>query len=240
MKKSFIVIDGISINVIRKPVKRASLRVNSNSGEVSISISESITDEHLRLILENNLQWIKDKRFQCPESRATSFFLPEKEGEEGFCYFWGEKCKLVIEKSPIRNRVYLKEDGLLCLEFSRYLSRSQMVLLLDNFLRHELQTELNRIIPVCQDMTALQANEYHIKKMRTKWGTCNTCKKRIWISLNLVHHSPDCLKYVVIHELTHFLEGSHNIIFKRYMDQFYPCWRVIKEKLALPLGTAMS
>lgn len=240
MKKSSIIIDGIKVNITRKPVKRSVLRVNSDKGEVSVSVSEYITDEHLHSILEDNLCWIKERLTRHSNLRTAPFFVPENEGEEGFCYLWGEKRKLVLQRSPLRSRVYLREDGLLVMEFSRSLSLQRKVALLDDFLRYELQNELTRIIPTCQDMTELKADEYRIKKMTSRWGTCNSHKKRIWISLNLVYRSRDCLKYVVIHELTHLLEGSHNLIFKRYLDKFYPCWRKIKEKLALPLGTAMS
>ncbi|HBM96540.1 TPA: hypothetical protein DD394_03275 [bacterium UBP9_UBA11836] len=240
MKKSFIIIDGIKVNIIRKPIKRSVLKVNPNKGEVSVSVSEDITDEHLRSILGDNLRWIKERLAQRSDSRAVPFVIPENEGEEGFCYFWGDKCKLVMQRSPLRSRVYLKEAGLLVMEFSRFLSEQRKITLLDNFLRYELQNELNKIIPVCQDTTELKADEYRIKKMTSRWGTCNLYKKRVWISLNLVYRSRDCLRYVVIHELTHLLEGSHNYIFKRYLDKFYPGWRAIKKKLALPLGTATS
>lgn len=240
MKKSSIVIDGIRVNIIRKPIKRSVLKVNSDKGEVSVSVSEYITDEHLRSILEDNLHWIKERLTRRPDLRTAPFFVPENEGEEGFCYLWGEKRKLVLQRSSLRSRVYLREDGSLVMEFPHSLSKQRKIALLDNFLRYELQNELTKLIPICQDMTELKADEYHIKKMTSRWGTCNPHKKRVWISLNLVYRSKDCLKYVVIHELTHLLEGSHNLIFKRYLDKFYPCWRVIKEKLALPLGTAMS
>lgn len=240
MKKSSIVIGGIKVNIIRKPIKKSVLKVDSNRGEVSVSVSEYITDEHLRLVLESNLQWIKECLDRRPDSQNAPFSIPENEGEEGFCYLWGEKRKLILKRSPLRSRVTLQEDGLLILEFARSLSKQQKAILLDRFLRYELKNELDRIIPICQDETNLKADEYHIKKMTSRWGTCNPYKKRVWISLNLVYRSPDCLKYVVIHELTHLLERSHNLIFKRYLDSFYPYWRVIKEKLALPLGAATS
>lgn len=238
MEKLFIVVDGIKINIIRKPVKNVTLRINPDNGEVSISASNYISEQYLRLFAESRLQWIRERRFYRP--RTTSFFMPENEGQKGFCYLWGKKCRLVIEKSPICNRVYLKEDGLLVLELSRQLSMLRKVHLLQFFLRQQLRNKLNEVIPICQEITNLKADEYRIKNMKTRWGTCNTSCKRVWLSLNLVHYSPDCLKYIVIHELTHLLEGSHNAIFKRYMDKFYPRWRVLDKKLALPLGTSTS
>ncbi len=240
MNKSSIVIDGIKVNIIRKPIKRSVLKVEPSKGEVSVSVSEYITDEHLRFILESNLSWIKERLTRRSNPQTDPFYIPEDEDEVGYCYLWGEKRKLVLRRSSLRSRISLQEDGLLVLEFARSLSRQQKGGLLDNFLRYELQKEMNKVIPVCQAMTELKADEYRIRKMSTRWGTCNPLKKRVWISLNLVYHSPECLKYVVIHELTHLLERSHNIIFRRYLDKFYPCWRSIKAKLALPLGMATS
>ena len=67
--------------------------------------------------------------------------------------------------------------------------------------------------------------------MRTKWGTCNTDHKRIWINLQLAKKTPECLAYVVTHELVHLRERNHNEQFQKYMDVFFPEWRAVKTEL---------
>ena len=67
--------------------------------------------------------------------------------------------------------------------------------------------------------------------MKTKWGTCNVRDKRIWINLELVKKNPQCLEYIIVHEMVHILERHHNEKFKAYMDKFLPNWKNIKDEL---------
>ena len=75
------------------------------------------------------------------------------------------------------------------------------------------------------------ASEWRIKNMKTRWGTCNVLCRRIWFNLQLAKKTPDCLEYIVVHELTHLYERSHNAVFKAYMDRFYPDWRAVRKSL---------
>ena len=77
----------------------------------------------------------------------------------------------------------------------------------------------------------VKVNEFGVKIMKTRWGTCNPRAKRIWINLELAKKSPTCLEYIVVHEMVHLLEKSHNERFKAYMDKFMPNWRAIKSEL---------
>ena len=83
----------------------------------------------------------------------------------------------------------------------------------------------------------LDANEIRIKNMRTRWGTCNIDKRRIWINLQLAKKPVECLEYVVVHELVHLLEKNHTHRFYALVEQYYPTWREAKKLLAtMPLG----
>jgi len=79
--------------------------------------------------------------------------------------------------------------------------------------------------------------EYGIKRMKTKWGTCNPDARRIWINLELAKKSSACPEYVVVHELVHLLARRHDERFVRTMDEFLPRWRVLRQELnGLPLA----
>lgn len=67
--------------------------------------------------------------------------------------------------------------------------------------------------------------------MRTKWGTCNTEAKRIWLNLELAKKPLECIEFIIVHELVHLLERSHNEVFVGYMNQFMPKWRFYREEL---------
>jgi predicted metal-dependent hydrolase len=83
-----------------------------------------------------------------------------------------------------------------------------------------------------------QVTAWGVRKMKTKWGSCNIQQRRIWLNLELAKKPPECLEYVVVHEMVHFLERHHNERFKALMSQFLPQWRLRRDTLAKePLGS---
>ena len=102
--------------------------------------------------------------------------------------------------------------------------------------RQELKRVLQTVIWRCEKKTGVHAEEFRIKNMKTKWGTCNIEKRRIWINLQLAKKPMECLEYVVIHELVHLLEKNHTHRFNALVGEFYPTWKEAKKMLnTMPL-----
>lgn len=97
--------------------------------------------------------------------------------------------------------------------------------------RKQLETFLIPMIQKWEPIIGVHADQWGIKKMKTRWGSCNTVKKRIWINLYLIHKPLLCLEYVVVHELVHLLEASHNKRFYQLMTRFMPDWKIYKKLL---------
>jgi predicted metal-dependent hydrolase len=97
--------------------------------------------------------------------------------------------------------------------------------------RNELKEKIPPLIKKWEHIMGVKVNSWGVKNMKTRWGTCNTKEKRIWLNLQLVKKPVDCLEYVVVHELVHLLEKNHTQAFIGYMDKFLPNWRVIKDEL---------
>ncbi|HKL02801.1 MAG TPA: M48 family metallopeptidase, partial [Cryomorphaceae bacterium] len=74
-------------------------------------------------------------------------------------------------------------------------------------------------------------NEWGVKLMKTKWGSCNIDNRRIWLNLELAKKPKHCLDYVVLHEMIHFKERHHNDRFKALLDKYYPGWKNVREEL---------
>ena len=87
------------------------------------------------------------------------------------------------------------------------------------------------LIAKWEKVIGVKSNEFGIKKMRTKWGTCNTEAKRIWLNLELAKKPKECLEYIIVHELVHLVERSHNQHFVKLMDEFMPKWRFHRDEL---------
>lgn len=102
--------------------------------------------------------------------------------------------------------------------------------------RQELKRVLESVIIGCEKKTGVHADEFRIKNMKTRWGTCNIEKRRIWINLQLAKKPMECLEYVVIHELVHLLEKNHTHRFHALVEEYCPTWREAKKMLAtMPL-----
>ena len=97
--------------------------------------------------------------------------------------------------------------------------------------REELKNLIPSYIEKWEPIMGVKVEDFGVKQMKTKWGSCNIGAKRIWINLELAKKTPRCLEYIVVHEMVHLLERKHNDIFKGYMDKFLPNWRSIKAEL---------
>jgi hypothetical protein len=97
--------------------------------------------------------------------------------------------------------------------------------------REELKHLIPEYIKKWEDTIGVTVNEWGVKLMKTKWGTCNEQDKRIWINLELAKKNPRCLEYIIVHEMVHLLERHHNDRFKAYMDEFLPNWKSIRDEL---------
>lgn len=104
--------------------------------------------------------------------------------------------------------------------------------LLTEWYRHQMQQAVPAVLARCEARMGLHAEEWRIRDMKTRWGTCNIRERRIWLSLHLAKYPPQCLECVITHELVHLLERGHNKRFYHFMDLFYPDWRIVKKMLA--------
>ncbi len=106
-----------------------------------------------------------------------------------------------------------------------------MKAILDEWYREHLKVVLPGFIAKWEKKMNVQVNEFGIKKMRTKWGTCNRDAKRIWLNLDLAKKPSECLEYIVVHEMVHLLERTHNDRFLSLITKFMPKWRFYKDEL---------
>jgi predicted metal-dependent hydrolase len=97
--------------------------------------------------------------------------------------------------------------------------------------RSQLKKQIPGLIEKWEHIVGVEINDWCVKKMKTRWGTCNRKAKRIWINLELAKKPLHCLEFIIVHELTHLIERYHNDRFKGLMDGFMPQWRLYKEEL---------
>ena len=97
--------------------------------------------------------------------------------------------------------------------------------------REHLKEIVPSMIKNWEEKTGLVCEQWDIKKMRTKWGSCNIEKRKILLNLELAKKPRHCLEYVIVHELMHLFERNHNDHFRALLDKFMPNWISYKREL---------
>lgn len=97
--------------------------------------------------------------------------------------------------------------------------------------KYVLKREVEHLVDKWQPVIGVRVTGITIRQMKTRWGSCNVKTHHININLALLHKPAECLEYVVVHEMTHILEASHNQVFWNYMTEFYPNWKAVRKYL---------
>lgn len=221
-------ISGLQIEVIRKKnLKNLYIRVNPPEGDVTVSVPMGFPNEEIRLFVLKKLPEITKIRRKMnlqPRQSKREYISGES------CYLWGKPYRLqivpggrryLIEKTPTKIIMTVPEEA----------TTEDKERALTEWYRSELKRVLETVFINCKKKTGIDAEEAKIKKMKTRWGTCNIEKRRIWVNLQLVKKPPECLEYVVIHELVHLLEKNHTNRFNALINEYYPTWKEAKKLL---------
>jgi predicted metal-dependent hydrolase len=231
---STITISGVTININRKAIKNIHLSVLPPDGRVRLSVPQHTGEQAIRLAVINKLAWIKKQQADFKaQPRQSSREMVSGESH----YLWGNHYRLAIVEGTGKHVVTLKASNRLELKVSANTTVENRLKLLNQFYRAEMQNELRKLLAYWQSKLGVEANDIGIKKMKTKWGSCNIQAGRIWINLELAKKPPECVEYILVHELVHLLERHHNERFKSLMDKHLPDWRERRDLLnSLPLA----
>ncbi|CEG58091.1 M48 family metallopeptidase [Legionella fallonii] len=216
-----IEIDGIAIEVVKKPIKNMNLRIYPPDGLVKLSVPMNISDRFIRQHLQEKSEWIY---YQRERIRKNSSFKEELFQTGASIAFKGKNYLLIIEEHHGPCHIEIKEELLHC-SISPNHSQAQIKVFIDQWYRHEMNIIVPDLIQYWQKIIGVHVAQWGIKKMKTRWGSCNTRARRIWLNLNLIKKPLVCIEYVLVHELVHLLEASHNQRFYALMTQFMPQWR---------------
>ena len=223
-----ITVGELEIDVVRKDIKNLHLAVYPPDGRVRIATPLRLDDEAVRLFAISKLAWIK--------KHQAHFEAQERQGKREFVsgeshYFQGIRYLLNViyhqdaSKVEIRNKTYIdlyvREDS----------TEAQRKKIMTEWYRRELKQQIPPLIEKWENIMEVTVNDWGVKQMKTKWGTCNIEPKRIWLNLDLAKKPKHCVEYIMVHEMVHLLARHHNDRFITYMDTFMPNWRFYKDEL---------
>ncbi len=228
MIKETIEIDGIKIYIEKKKIKNMYLRILPK-GIVKVSAPISIPQKNIINFVNSKIEWIIKKREDMIKNPPEPY-LRYISGETH--YLWGNKYTLKLYSRDVSKEVIIDDDKhLIYLPVERRSTIEERKKILIEFYRDEIKKAIPLILDNCISIVGRAPSEWRVKNMKTRWGSCNVNKKRIWLNLQLAKKPQICLEYVIIHELTHLYEANHGTRFKNCMDNFCPNWREIKKLL---------
>lgn len=222
-----IVISGIPIDIHKKNIKNMHLQIKPPNGQVVISAPLSMDDKAIEVYARTNLGWIKkqiEKFQQQPRSAKRQYVSGET------MYIWGKQYYLSFVPDSRKNSFKIQGNSIV-LSMRKNSTVKQREKYIREQYRRLLKGEIEKILPKWEQIIGLHCESWQIKYMITRWGTCNTEKKKLWFNLQLAQKPVECLEYVILHELIHLKERTHNSIFIAYMDMYMKNWREVRKEL---------
>lgn len=219
-------LSGIQIDVCKKNIKNMHLYVKPPNGNVTVSAPISMSDEAIERFVRTKSSWIKKQIAKFDNQLRQS----EREYVSGeTLYVWGKQYYIQTEHGN-KNSITLSGDKAV-LTVRKESSAEQRENYVREWYRELLKVEIAHLLPKWEKTTGLKSMSWQTKYMTTRWGTCNPETRKIWLNLQLAKKTPECLEYVILHELIHLVEKKHNEKFVSLMDKYMPMWREVKATL---------
>lgn len=224
-------VQDLEFEVNKKDIKNLHINILPPEGKVRISAPLDMTEESIRLAIVTRITRIKK------EMGEMQAYIRESEREmvSGESHYVdGNRYLLEVIEKQEKPFVSLSKKKILQLQVRPESTRDKREEVLNEWHRNRLRERLESLTEKWEKTIGASAEFYGIKRMHTKWGTCHSASKRIWLNLELGKKHPDCLEYVLVHELVHLLEPTHSERFFELMDKHMPNWEQYKALLDEP------
>jgi predicted metal-dependent hydrolase len=223
----YLTVRGINVDIVYKDIKNLHIGVYPPMGRVRVAAPARLDEEQIRLAVIQRLPWIKRQRRQLQDAARQS---PREMVTGESHYVWGVRHRLKVSERPGRAHVEVDGDRLL-MYVPEGTDTDARVKLLQDWQRKQLRLALVPLIAQWESIMDRKVSRWSIRRMKTKWGSCNRQTGHIWFNLELAKKHPLWLEYIVVHEMTHLLERHHGERYTKLMDGFLPDWRSRRDAL---------
>lgn len=223
-----IFVAGISVDIVRKDIKNLHLAVYPPKGRVRVAVPLHVDDEQVRVTVASRLGWIRrhQRGFENQDRQSAREMVS---GETH--YFQGRRYRLDVVQGAGRGGVRISKPGTIELLAHNSHGADKRSETLQEWYRGVLRERIRPLIEKWQPIVGAEVEDWGIRRMKTRWGTCNQKARRILLNLELAKKPPECLEYIVVHEMVHILEPHHGERFATMMKQVLPKWRMYREIL---------
>lgn len=224
---------GIRADVVLKDIKNVHLSVHPPNGHVRITAPRRMRIDTVRVFAVSKLDWIKRQRARLREqARETEREYVDRESH----HVWGKRYLLTVIERDAPPSVEAAR-GRMWLRVRPGASVDKRRAVVEAWYRLQLKEAVPPLLERWEPKLGVKVERYFVQRMKTKWGSCNASAGTIRLNSELAKKPPECLEFVVLHELVHLLEPTHNARFLSLMDRFMPHWEAHRQTLnRLPVG----
>lgn len=219
-KQEYLKVNGIEILIRRKPIKNLYLRIEQETLQAVISAPLRMSAVDIERVVLSKANWLQQK-LDFLAKRRLVFAAQETAGES--LWLWGKQYAVRFILG--REKIVIAENEVIFSGSIENSSTEKLTRCIDKLYRQQLAQQIEQFAAFWQKRLQLTASGWRIRKMKTRWGTCNTFSRMITINYNLVRLPVECLEYIIVHELAHLYEPSHSSRFKNFLTQNLPDWK---------------
>jgi hypothetical protein len=217
----------ITIDVVLKDIKNVHLSVYPPVGRVRIAAPQRMSLDTIRVFALSKLDWIKQQQKKLREQERET---PREYVERESHFVWGKRYLLTVTESDEPPAVELKHSRMF-LRVRPGTTEEKRQAIVEAWYRDQLKLRVPPLLERWQPRLGVQVQRWFVQRMKTKWGSCNHRSHTIRLNTELAKKPPECLEYIVVHELVHLLEPTHNARFIALMDRFMPRWQIHRQVL---------
>lgn len=222
----------IRITVTRKAVGNVHLSVHPPEGRVTLVAPTTTRLEVARAYAISKLGWIRHQQSKLQQQKRET---PRQFIKRESHYLWGRRYLLNVEEQDARPGVTLSHKRI-TLHVRPGSSSEKRAQVIHEWHKRQLHEAVPPLIHRWESKLDVTVSRYYLQRMKTKWGSCNHRAGNIRLNTELVKKPRDLLEYIIVHEMAHLIEPTHNERFIALLDQHYPVWREARDELnALPL-----
>jgi predicted metal-dependent hydrolase len=218
---------GIPVEVLKKDIMNVHLSVYPPTGKVRISAPLRMGLDTIRVFAISKLGWIKQQQRKLREQERET---PREYLDRESHYVWGKRYLLKVIEKDAPPEVELKHSHLV-LQVRPATGEEKKQAILDAWYRTQLKSAIPPLISKWEPLMGVTVERSFVQRMKTRWGSCSPSAANIRLNTDLARKPRECLEYIVVHEMAHLLEPTHNTRFVALMDRFMPRWRHYREAL---------
>lgn len=225
--RDVLVLGQLQAEVTRKAIKHVHLSVLPPTGKVRVAAPQGMPLETIRLFVVSKLAWIRSqqRKLQAQDRETPREYL-NKESH----YLWGKRYLLEVSHAEAAPVVSLTPRKLK-LQVRPNADPAKCEEVLDAWYRQQVHEAVPSLLAKWESLINVKATKVFVQRMKTKWGSCTPDTAYIRLNTDLAKKPPECLEYILVHELVHLLEPTHNERFVAIMDLYLPNWQQLRKQL---------